>query len=37
VSSAAEAEASGRLRLTERRHDANPHELIRRTILGQRV
>jgi len=37
VSSAAEADASGRLGLTERRHDANPNELIRRTILGQRV
>jgi hypothetical protein len=37
VPSAAKAGASARLRLAERRHDEDPHELIRRTILGQRV
>ena len=36
-SSAAQANAPGRLRLAGRRHYADPHELIRRTILGQRA
>jgi hypothetical protein len=36
-SSAALAGASLRLRLTERRHEEDLHELIRRTILGQRA
>lgn len=36
-SSAAQANAPGRQRLAGREHYADPHELIRRTILGQRA
>ncbi|MGH8131635.1 MAG: hypothetical protein ACRETP_00140 [Steroidobacteraceae bacterium] len=37
VTSAVQESAAGRLRLAERRHDADVHQLIRRMILGQGV